>query len=84
MALVNDAPAAPPRQSLGQYIRARRRAARLTQAQVAGRIGVSPQAVSLWENDETTPSNRALHFLAQEIPGMDPAYLLSLIPTGPR
>ena len=85
MALVTDAPAAPTTETLGAYLRRTRAGAGLTQATVAGRVGVSPSAVGQWENDDTIPSPRALHFLAAEIPGIDPKRLLALIPpTGPR
>ena len=41
--------------TLGKRIMALRKAAGMTQEQVAERLGVSPQAVSKWENDVSCP-----------------------------
>lgn len=71
-------------QTLGAYLRTAREDAGFTQQQVAGRLGVTRQAVSAWESDETIPGPRALSFLAREIPGITAAELLARIPSGTR
>ena len=49
---------------IGQYIRAQRKAAGLTQQQLAQRMGVSFQAVSKWENGDALPDAGLLLDLA--------------------
>lgn len=49
---------------LGAAIRARRVEAALTQAELAGRLSVSPQTVSHWERGDTTPDITLLPDLA--------------------
>ncbi len=44
------------RMSLGDRMRAARSAAKLTQTQLAARLGVSRAAVSMFEAGKTTPS----------------------------
>lgn len=70
--------------TLGAYIKAQRDAANLTQESLAGQLGVSRQAVAQWEADTSVPSPRALHFLAEQLPGLDPRRMLALIPSGTR
>jgi transcriptional regulator with XRE-family HTH domain len=70
--------------TLGAYLKAQRDAANLTQETLAGRIGVSRQAVAQWEANISVPGPRALHFLAEQLPGLDPARMLALIPSGTR
>jgi transcriptional regulator with XRE-family HTH domain len=41
--------------TLGERLHLARRRLRLSQAQVAARVGVTPQAVSQWEHDCATP-----------------------------
>lgn len=50
--------------TLGQRIAALRKQRGLTQEEVAGRLGVSAQAVSKWENDQTCPDISLLPALA--------------------
>lgn len=50
--------------TLGQRIAALRKQRCLTQEEVAGRLGVSAQAVSKWENDQTCPDISLLPALA--------------------
>ena len=61
-------------QAIGEFIRERRKACRLTQGDVAEHLGVSPQAVSKWERGENLPDmaffpdiSRLLKVGAQEI-----------------
>ena len=54
-------------ESLGKRIQRLRKAKGLTQEQLAGRLGVSPQAVSKWENDNCSPDISLLAALAQEL-----------------
>ncbi len=51
--------------TIGERIAKARRAAHLTQADVAEKLGVSFQAVSLWERDETIPDTWNLIELAR-------------------
>ena len=51
--------------TIGKRIAARRKEKNLTQEELAGHMGVSPQAVSKWENDQTCPDISALPKLAQ-------------------
>ena len=53
------------RNTIGERIARARRAADLTQADVAEKLGVSFQAVSLWERDETVPDTWNLIELAK-------------------
>ena len=46
--------------TLGKRIMALRKAAGMTQEQVAERLGVSPQAVSKWENDAVSYTHLTL------------------------
>ena len=52
-------------ETLGKRISALRREKDLTQDDVAERLGVSPQAVSKWENDQTCPDITLLPGLAK-------------------
>lgn len=51
--------------TLGKRISALRREKELTQDDIAERLGVSPQAVSKWENDQTCPDITLLPDLAK-------------------
>ena len=51
--------------TLGKRIMALRKAAGMTQEQVAERLGVSPQAVSQWENDVSCPDVTMIPRIAQ-------------------
>lgn len=50
--------------TLGEIIRARRKALDLTQAELADRSGLSQMSVSLFENDRRNPSLGTLDVLA--------------------
>lgn len=50
---------------MGKHIAALRRAKGLTQDELAERLGVSPQAVSKWENDLSCPDIMLLPRLAK-------------------
>ena len=52
-------------QTLGKRIAALRREKELTQDALAEMLGVSPQAVSKWENDQTCPDIASLPKLAK-------------------
>ena len=54
-------------QTLGKRIAALRREKELTQDALAEVLGVSPQAVSKWENDQTCPDITLLPKLVQEL-----------------
>lgn len=54
-------------QTLGKRIAALRREKEWTQDALAEVLGVSPQAVSKWENDQTCPDISLLPKLAQEL-----------------
>ena len=54
-------------QTLGKRIAALRREKELTQDALAEMLGVSPQAVSKWENDQTCPDISLLPKLAREL-----------------
>lgn len=51
--------------TLGKRIAALRREKELKQDELAEKLGVSPQAVSKWENDQTCPDISILPLLAQ-------------------
>ena len=51
--------------TIGKRIAQLRREKGLTQEELANRMGVSPQAVSKWENDQTCPDISALPKLAR-------------------
>ncbi len=51
--------------AIGNWIQARRREKGMTQAALSERLGVSPQAVSLWERGETLPDTGLLPDLAR-------------------
>ena len=63
------------RRSLGEVLRAHRERCKMTQELVAGKIGVSRQAVSKWESGATEPSTSNLIKVAR-LYGIDPADLL--------
>jgi len=50
--------------SLGKYISGKRKHMRLTQEELAERIGVSKSAVAKWENDGGLPDRENLKILA--------------------
>ena len=53
--------------TLGKRIAALRREKELKQDELAEKLGVSPQAVSKWENDQTCPDISLLPLLAQTL-----------------
>lgn len=53
--------------TLGRRIQALRREQALTQDALAERMGVTPQAVSKWENDQSCPDIMSLPMLAKEL-----------------
>ena len=53
--------------SLGRRIQALRKEQALTQDALAERMGVTPQAVSKWENDQSCPDIMSLPQLAKEL-----------------
>ena len=53
--------------SLGKRIQALRKEQALTQEQLAERMGVTAQAVSKWENDQSCPDIMSLPRLAKEL-----------------
>ena len=52
-------------QTLGKRISTRRRAMGMTQDQLAEKLGVTAQAVSKWENDQSCPDITTLPRLAE-------------------
>lgn len=61
-------------QTIGDRIRARRKELRLTQKDLASRVGVSHVAISQWEKDETAPRGDNLLRLSEAL-GCAPSYL---------
>ena len=51
--------------TIGKRIAHLRKEKGLTQEELAGHMGISPQAVSKWENDQTCPDISALPKLAR-------------------
>lgn len=51
--------------TLGEHIREQRKARGMSQEMVAGRLGVSRQAVAKWESGQSAPSAENLHRLAE-------------------
>lgn len=68
--------------NLGEALARAREARRLTQAQLAARIGVSGQQVSRWECGVAVPGNRNVTSLA-EVLDLDVVSLLTLAAAGP-
>lgn len=66
-------------QSIGRRIAALRKGAGMTQEQLAERLGVSPQAVSKWENDISCPDISMLPAIA-EVFGVSADALLGMQP----
>jgi len=54
---------------IGAEIRRVRRAAGLTQAALAGRLGIHPNSVTTWEHDAAMPSDEALRGI-QKVTGV--------------
>ena len=54
-------------QTIGKRIQALRKERGMTQKQLAAAVGVTPQAVSKWETDESCPDITALPLLAQTL-----------------
>lgn len=54
----------PYEETLGERIAARRKELNLTQEDIAEGLGISPQAVSKWENDVSCPDIKLLPILA--------------------
>lgn len=52
---------------MNQRIKLRRKNMRLTQSELAKRINVSPQVVSNWERNYTTPSSEDIKQLAEAL-----------------
>ena len=52
-------------QTLGERIASLRKKAGLTQEELAEKLGISPQAVSKWENGTSDPSTSNLFALAK-------------------
>ena len=62
-------------ESIGDRIRALRKAAKMTQAKLAERVGVKAPAVTQWETDKTKLSGENLLAVAQEF-GVNPTYIV--------
>jgi len=62
--------------SLGERVKQRRKILKITQQDVASALGVTPQYISLIEQDNTTPSVSLLPKLAEEL-GITIDYLLT-------
>lgn len=77
--------------SMGKHIATLRKAKGLTQDELAEQLGVSPQAVSKWENDLSCPDILLLPQLAKifgitvdELLGAAPPKTVTLVPEGER
>lgn len=55
------------------FLAALRRSTGLSQAQVAERLGVTPQAVSVWETSETTEPRSSTYASLLDLYGASPA-----------
>ena len=62
--------------SIGQRIRKRRRALKITQQQLADAVGVTPQHISSIEDDKKAPSVALLAKLAEEL-GVSVDYIVA-------
>ena len=60
--------------TMGQKIKERRNALRMTQAQLADLLGVSPRNISRYETDMTVPPRKGLQTLARVL-GVSAVYL---------
>lgn len=69
--------------TLGKRIMALRKAAGMTQEQLAEKLGVSPQAVSKWENDISCPDITAIPLIAA-IFGVSADELLGITQAAPQ
>lgn len=61
--------------TLGERIRDRRRSLRMSQKEIADKIGVSVAAISLWEKDKASPSSDNMKSLAAAL-NCSPTWLL--------
>lgn len=77
-------PSAPdrPQTPLGAYIEAKRRAAEMSQVDLAVAVGTSQGGVSNWEKGGFVPSARMLAALARSLPGADVEEMFKLIEDG--
>jgi transcriptional regulator with XRE-family HTH domain len=64
------------RSTMGKRVRERRQALKITQGQLADKLDVTPQHISLIEQDKASPSLAILPRLAEEL-GVSVDYLLS-------
>lgn len=78
-------------QSLGSKLSALRKEHSMTQEEVASRVGVSPQAVSKWENDQSYPDIMLLPQIAQmygvtvdELLSREPKQEVQVVPEAQR
>lgn len=69
---------APPA-TLGDYIRQKRTAARMSQERLAAMVDTAQHVVSAYEHNKRTPSGPMLALLAARLPGVDAAEMLALI-----
>lgn len=76
-------------ESIGRKIAFYRKAKGLTQEELSEKLGVSPQAVSKWENDAACPDIQLLVPLAKslevttdELLSAEPVQLLELVESG--
>jgi transcriptional regulator with XRE-family HTH domain len=65
--------------TIGEYIRVKRKAADLTQDELAKRAGFVQGAIANWEAGGIAPSSRAVAALARVLPGAAAEEMLTLI-----
>lgn len=65
----------------GEVIRTRRRAAGLSQAKLAKRLGIQRTYLSKWENDKHGPEEVHANALARELGGEAAEYLRPRVPS---
>ncbi len=63
--------------TMGARIRKAREDAGKTQKEIAHRFGISRNAVSLWESDETRPRTKRIEKLAEYLGGVSVVWLIS-------
>lgn len=64
--------------ALGRYIRAKRKAAQLSQDDLAERIAFTQPAISAWESGLKVPTAKAIHALAAALPEANVEEMVSL------
>lgn len=81
---MTPAPIKPSPSPLGEFLRAKRDGAGLTQIELAERTGFTQAAISAWELGVKVPSARAVAALAEHLPDVTVGEVLGFITQADR